>query len=88
MTRQRTIAGLQWQHYGPSFYTLLGVPQVEVAYLGDGSPTDPNQWFLFLEDHGDIKIQAFPTRDAACKMAAEAFYNGDTTCCVVRACDE
>ena len=74
MTRTLIIAGLQWRHHGPSFLELIGYPEVEVCYLGDGAPDDTNQWFLFLADGDDIRIRDFPSRDAACRMVAEAFY--------------
>lgn len=69
-----TIAGLQWRHHGPSFYELAGFPQIEVAYLGDGSPEQGPQWFLFLaHESGAIDIREFASRDEACRMVAEAF---------------
>lgn len=72
MTSPRTIAGLQWQPHGPSFWELVGFPSVEVAYLGAGLPDEGPQWFLFLEDQGNIQIRAFDSRDDACGFVSEA----------------
>ena len=73
MTRQLTIAGLQWRHHGPSFFELAGYPGIEVAYLGEGAPGEANQWFTFAAiDNGEIHVASFPSRDAACAAVAEA----------------
>lgn len=64
------IQGLPFDTDTPSHFCLVlpdRADAVEVFYAGD-------TWLLFMQDaQGDVKVQPYPTRDAAIALIAEAF---------------
>lgn len=62
----RTIHGLQWRAISPSFYELVGTPEIDLSFVGD-------IWYLTLVDEqGEPRMQPFASRDAAAAMVAYA----------------
>lgn len=69
----RSIAGLQWEVISPSFYQLVGVPQVDLSYVGE-------VWFVHCPgENGQPKMRPFKTRDKAAALVASAFSFGSPT---------
>ena len=66
----RQIQSLAWEVPSPSHF-ILHLPDradsVEVFFAGDC-------WLLFLDHGGDISTRAFPNRDDAMGLVAQAFH--------------
>lgn len=66
------LQGLVWDCPSPSFLSLsedhygTAGKHLDISFIGD-------RWLLAIEEAGDVKTQAYPSRDMAVGFVASAF---------------